>query len=124
MSRRGVVKHRRVVRSQSLIVLVLFIGVMRASVGQTATPARETDYAAQGASILQKLAAGHYGGVEVHFDERMAKDLPQAELSDQWKQMVVQAGTFVKVTTTTVTQEFWRLSCRRDVLCIRARRGV
>jgi dienelactone hydrolase len=78
---------------------------MRASVGQTATPARETDYAAQGASILQKLAAGHYGGVEAHFDERMAKDLPQAELSDQWKQMVVQAGTFVKVATTTVTQE-------------------
>lgn len=101
-----VTKYMRVIRTMNLIVLPLLMGVMRVAMAQTAAPTKETDYSALGASLLQKLAAGQYSVVEARFDERMAKDLSQEELSAQWKKMVAQTGPFVKVTTTTVTEEF------------------
>jgi dienelactone hydrolase len=92
-------------KTKTLLVLVFFLAAMRLATAQTATPAKTTDYAAQGAHIVQMLAAGQYGAVEASFDAEMAEDLPEAQLSAQWKELLAQAGPFVKVKTTAVTPE-------------------
>jgi len=100
-----VAKNMGVTKTKNLFVLVLFLGVMRMVMAQAVVPTKGTDYAAQGASIVQKLAAGQYGAVEASFDAQMAKDLPEAQLSAQWKELLAQAGPLLKVKTTTVTPE-------------------
>jgi hypothetical protein len=92
-----------VIKTETLFVL--FAGVMWLAAAQTAIAASTTDYAAQGVSIVQKLAAGQYDAVGASFDVQTAKDLPQAKLSAQWKELLTQAGPFVKVKATAITPE-------------------
>ena len=69
------------------------------------SPPNITDYAAQGAHTLQRLAAGQFADVEAAFDVRTAHDMPQESLSAQWKELVAQAGPFTRVKTTIVTSK-------------------
>jgi dienelactone hydrolase len=64
-----------------------------------------TDYPRQGADIVQQLAGGQFGAVEAGFDTQMARDLPQMNLSNQWKELLTQTGPFLKVKGVAVTAE-------------------
>jgi dienelactone hydrolase len=92
-----------VVKPKSFLILVFCLSATWVAPAQTVIPA--TDYAAQGAHIVQMLAADQYASVEANFDKRMAENLPEAQLAAQWKEMLAQAGPFVKIKTTAVTSE-------------------
>ena len=96
-----------VIRRHSLLVVVLLLAVMQSPMAQTATPDKTPDYAAQGARIVQKLAAAEYAVVEENFDAQIAKDLPQSKLSEQWEALLGYPGVR-------------RLPCRGNDVCLSA----
>jgi uncharacterized protein len=92
-------------KNHSLFVVMLLLAVTQTPTAQTATLEKARNYAAQGAHIIQELAAAEYGAVEDGFDTRLAKDLPQTKLAEQWEALLAQSGRFVKVKATSVTRE-------------------
>ena len=75
------------------------------AMGQTTAPAASADTTALGAGVVQKLAAGDFGGVMERFDAYLAHRLPEEKLAGQWKEFVSQAGAFVGVKKAAVTKE-------------------
>jgi dienelactone hydrolase len=82
------------------------IGVLAAIVStagaQSPPAAKVTDYAAEGARVVQELAAGKFGDVAARFDTQLQKELPEPKVSGSWGQLVAKAGKFQKVTATEV----------------------
>jgi uncharacterized protein len=92
-------------QNHSPFTIMLLLAVILSPTAQTATLKKAPNYASQGAHIVQELAAAAYGTVEDSFDTRMAKELPQKDLTKQWEALVAQSGRFVKVKATSVTGE-------------------
>jgi uncharacterized protein len=92
-------------KNHSLFVLMLLVVGLQSRTAHTAARETAPNYAAQGAHIVQKLAAADYGAVEDSFDARLAKDLSQTKLAEQWEVLLGRSGRFVKVKATSVTRE-------------------
>lgn len=67
--------------------------------------AQATDFSAEGAGIVRKLAAGEFTQVVARFDPYMTRALPADQLAAQWKELLQHAGAFVNVGKTAVTQQ-------------------
>jgi dienelactone hydrolase len=92
-------------KNHSLFVVMLLLAFIQSPTALTETLGKPPNYAAQGAHVVQKLAAAEYGAVENRFDTRLAKDLPQTKLAEQWEALLAQSGPFIKVKATSVTRE-------------------
>ncbi len=65
----------------------------------------EPDYAVIGRETVSQLSHGQWAAVEGRFDERMNTALPQEKLADVWQQLTTQAGSFERITGTTVSEK-------------------
>jgi uncharacterized protein len=92
------------VKAANLRAIAILAATVSAAAAQTPPPAKATDYAAEGARVVQELAAGKYAAVAARFDTQMEKELPQAKLSDFWGELVATTGKFQKVTATAVKE--------------------
>jgi dienelactone hydrolase len=95
----------RAMKTTILAALLLFLDGMPVARAQTAAPAKATDYAASGASVVRELSAGEFEAVVARFDTHMGKLLPRTKLSGLWGQFVAKAGPFQKVTATAVEEK-------------------
>jgi dienelactone hydrolase len=82
--------------------IAILVTIVSTAGAQTPPAAKVTDYAAEGARVVQELAAGKYGDVAARFDTQMQKELPRAKLGEFWGELVAKAGKFQKVTATEV----------------------
>ena len=80
----------------------LFALLLSVFLGQNST--QTADYKAKASSVIGQLAAGQYDRVEAAFDPTLAKELPQAKLSEGWQKQITQAGAFERITATDVRE--------------------
>jgi dienelactone hydrolase len=88
-----------------LRTILLLFAISAAPIGAQTPPSAQPDSAGQGATTVEKLAAGEFAQVVANFDAYMAQALPKEKLASLWKDSFGQAGSFVGVKKTLIHHE-------------------